>query len=180
MHPAFDVEPLRSRRSHFENGVYHGSIKHPHQYLEAPMIHVGTYGSAHVRVHSLSKSNFSESDKWFNPEEMSSLVKRYRFHPEAKVYPHIFSDRTANSAQMISSHIPKDGQVTKLDDEEPDAMTAAQLLNKGTIIAYSNTVENLPSHISPNRLSGPKGELYVPEVSFVVPKPKLNLIQFGN
>lgn len=212
---ASDRRISSSRKYAFSTGVFHGSKYPVEHFMNAPAIHVGTFGAAAIVSTGKWTGSQIPDTSWEAPEEDFELNNLKRAHGgaykvlglgsddesvRANIHPFKFSrsarfqklivpDDVANAAHfnlledLGDKHKQTVGASAASGFESPLFEHTYNQLRSGKIIPYRNSVESR-SHM----MTDPKNpsydptdtsnRRYAPEVSFVVPNPRLNLEQF--
>lgn len=184
-----DVDEVRS------NPIYHGvyfGVSHPEggpmtpsEFLQAPMLHVGTREQA-LQIVNPVDSHMDEHRVW-NPNARAQGVHKLNFSQFAEFHPHIVSDKVVNAIHskklgelglQPTSGVGGSGEFKrgKLPAEKMHYEMALEALNQNKVIPYWNEFEIPHDRQGKPRTDAPLGE----RVSFLVPSPILNLRQAGN
>lgn len=169
------------RREHFSSGVYHGSEHPPEYYLNSPVLHVGSYGAAQAALQPAPWDEYEEEN------DVDSKITAFDVAPTAKVHRITVPDKIANEAHahfLREQGMPVSQSVeysrSHKGTQHPLVRSALNALRQGKIVPYENEVEmerDAEGWAVPQYDESGK-EVEGPEISYMVPNPKLNLKQF--
>lgn len=175
------------RRQHFSRGIFHGSEFPPEHYLKAPLIHVGSWDSALASVDPQNKRSIP--DEWGDTphSDYEKKVTAFDVSPTASVHRVTVPDKIANEAHahfLRQQNLPVPESVAASRSfhgkDHPLVKTALKALNAGKIVPYTNDYEMARDSdgfaVETYNEDGTVDE--GPEISYMVPNPKLNLRQF--
>jgi len=169
--------------------VYHGSnFFEPHEFLRAPLLHVGTQDQANQRIETPESYIETELDNNPDPQWPTGVsfpgVHKLQFSQFAEFHPRIMSDTAINVAhglllrknKMHSRYAAIPSNFEELENH-PDVQEAFKALESNKVVPYRNDWETPVS---------PKGNPLKPEevpdsafISYAVPSPRLNLRVHG-
>lgn len=177
-----------SRKEHFVSGLYHGSEFPPEHYLKAPLIHMGSWDSAIYAVDPQNERSIPDDWGGDRLEEYEKKVTEFLPSPTASVHRITVPDKIANEAhahylQQMGLPVPLTVSSSRSfhGKSHPLVKSALKALNAGKIVPYTNDYEMARDS------EGWALEQYnddgsiddSPEISYMVPTPKLNLQQFN-
>lgn len=164
--------------------VAHGSKMEPEEFMNAPLLHVGTSEQA-ARVINLDW-HLKEDDEGFPLYEHAGDVPgvhEMRLSKHAKIHPITFPDDIANEAHHhfvsdLGLETSPSVYVTKSQHgkEHPLVSRALNALKSNQVIRYNNTHETPDwDESSYDNPADARFNAY----SYIVPSPSLNIAQFG-
>lgn len=180
---SFDPEEIRN------SPVFHGSNQaNVHEFLRAPILHVGTQDQANQIVDPTNSYIESTGRKWPVNERGESTrrfpgVHRLQFSQFAEFHPEVFSDEAVNTAHEEFLHKRRIEPTSSVSATayaskySPEVQKVLKAWDENKIVAYRNTWEHPKDKygttmdekdVHPHAL-----------LSFAVPAPVMNLRRAG-
>lgn len=190
----FQINPDEIRT----NPIFHGvswEFSHPEggpitpsEFLQAPLLHVGTREQALQSAIGGDTESFMSGDmddvpkKSWNPNRRYPGIHKLNFSQFAEFHPTVVSDEVANAVNAqklrdigLEPNSRTDTSSSMKKGMEKEYADALQAVNENKILAYRNTFE-----VPLDRSGQPRTDTHPMEtISFLVPSPILNLKKAG-
>jgi|LauGreDrversion4_2_1035121.scaffolds.fasta_scaffold31712_3 hypothetical protein len=178
--------PVKSLKPASGESVFHGSKKEPDDFMLAPLLHVGNVEQAanvvnpnwESKTHRISED---EEEFLYDSAEDVPGVHELRISKHAKIHPVTVPDDIANEAQRHflqekGLEVPGNTIVSSSyhGKEHPLVKSALNALKQNKIVPYINEYETGDISWADDDRSA-----YNASVSYLVPAPHMNLVQFG-